>query len=221
MRDVVRSRFDLVHRIVWLLGQPAAVAGTARTPQVITGHFGLAAGAKSVDRRAPLWSLMLATQWLDVVFIPLLLLNIETIETLPGGGYGNMVIHADYTHSLLGALVLSAAFGAVAWWRWDRRLGLLLGGVAFSHWVLDLVTHRADLPILPGNAGDLPLLGFGLWRVPVASILVEAALLVIGVFLYWRAARSTPPGGRVSPTLVAVALLTSGVLVLVLSALGL
>ena len=99
--------------------------------KVIVGHYALAAGAKSVDHRAPLWSLMLATQWLDVVFVPLFLLGIETIETLPGGGYGKVVIHADYTHSLLGALVLSAAFGAVAWWRWDRRLGLLLGGVAF------------------------------------------------------------------------------------------
>ena len=104
--------------------------------KVIIGHYGLAAGAKSVDHRAPLWSLMLATQWLDVVFIPLFLLGIETIETLPGGGYGTVVIHADYTHSLIGALVLSAAFGAVAWWRWDRRLGLLLGAVAFSHWCL-------------------------------------------------------------------------------------
>src|SRR5215213_1283802 len=146
--------------------------------KLITGHFGLAADAKSLDRRAPLWSLMLATEWLDVVFAPLLLLGIETIDSPPGGGYGTSVIHADYTHSLLGALVLSAAFGAVAWWRWDRRLGLLLGGVAFSHWVLDLIVHRGDLPILPANAGELPLLGFGLWKVPAASIALEVALLV-------------------------------------------
>ena len=190
--------------------------------EVITGHYALAAGAKTVDHRAPLWSLMLATQWLDVVFIPLFLLGAETIETLPGGGYGRVVIHADYTHSLIGALVLSAAFGAVAWWRWDRRLGLLLGAVAFSHWVLDLIVHRGDMPILPGNAGNLPLLGFGLWQVPVVSILLEAALLLLGVFLYWRAARSTEPrpGSRVIPSLVAGALLVSGAIVLALDALG-
>jgi hypothetical protein len=189
---------------------------------MIAGHFGLAAGAKSVDLRAPLWSLMLATVWLDVLFVPLLLLNIETIDTLPGGGYGNRVIHADYTHSLLGALVLCAAFGAVAWWRWDRRLGLLLGGVAFSHWVLDLIVHRGDMPILPGNAGDLPLLGFGLWRVPIVAIPLEAALLLLGVFLYWRAAKSvgSRPGSRVTPVLVAAALLASGGIVLLLDALG-
>jgi hypothetical protein len=191
-------------------------------PKVIVGHYGLAAAAKSVDRRAPLWSLMLATQWLDVVFVPLFLLGWETIETLPPGGYGDVVIHADYTHSLAGALVLSAVFGAIAWWRWDRRLGLLLGAVAFSHWVLDLIVHRADMPILPGNAGSLPLLGFGLWAMPFASLLLEAGLLVLGVFLYWRSARSVQPrpGSRVSPSLVAGTLLASGVLVLALDALG-
>ena len=222
MNGVLRG-FGAVHRCLRFLGFPAAVAAAANsTPTVITGHFGLAAGAKSADYRAPLWSLMLATVWLDVVFVPLVLLNIESIETPPGGGYGTSVIHADYTHSLLGALILSAAFGAVAWWRWDRRLGLLLGAVAFSHWVLDLIVHRGDMPILPGNAGDLPLLGFGLWRVPVASILVEAALLVAGVFLYWRAAKSLPSqGGRVTPSLVAGALLLSGAIVLTLDALGL
>jgi membrane-bound metal-dependent hydrolase YbcI (DUF457 family) len=207
---------------VRLLGYPAGLAiPTFEERKVITGHFGLAAGAKSADYRAPLWSLMLATMWLDVVFVPLLLLNIETIDTPAGGGYGTSVIHADYTHSLVGALLLSAAFGAVAWWRWDRRLGLLLGGVAFSHWVLDLIVHRGDMPILPGNAGDLPLLGLGLWRVPIASILLEAALFVAGVFLYWRAARSLPTrAGRVTPSLVAGVMLLSGAIVLALDALG-
>ena len=188
---------------------------------MITGHFALAAGAKAADPRTPLWSLMVAAVWLDVVFIPLLLLGVERIETAPGGGYGRSVIHADYTHSLLGALVLSALFGAVAGWRWGRRSGVLLGAVAFSHWVLDLIVHRPDLPILPGNAGGLPLLGFGLWRVPVASIVVEAILLLGGVWLYWRAARSLPRGGgRFSPTSVSIVLLGCGVVALLLDALG-
>jgi hypothetical protein len=191
---------------------------------VITGHFGLAAGAQSTEPAAPLWSLMLATMWLDVVFTPLYLAGIETLETPPGGGYGTSVIHADYTHSLLGALLLSAGFGALAGWRWGRRVAVVLAAVAFSHWVLDLVVHRADLPLLPGNLGGLPLLGFGLWRVPIASILLEAALLVGGVLLYWRTAqRNNRPASssRVTPTVVAAALLLSGVVVLALDAFGL
>jgi hypothetical protein len=78
------------------------------------------------------------------------------------------------------------------------------------------------MPILPGNTGNLPLLGFGLWAVPVASILLEAALLVVGVLLYWRSARfiQPRPGSRVRPGLVTGALLASGVIIGTLDALG-
>ncbi len=76
--------------------------------------------------------------------------------------------------------------------------------------------------ILPGNAGDLPLLGFGLWRLPIVPIPLEALLFLAGVFLYWRAARSVGPrpGRRVTPARAAAALLASGTIVLLLDALG-
>jgi membrane-bound metal-dependent hydrolase YbcI (DUF457 family) len=159
---------------------------------MIAGHFGLAAGVKGSERQVPLWSLMLATSWLDVIFIPLFLSGIESIEPAPDatGTYGGGIIHANYTHSLVGAALLSLAFGAAFGWRWGRRTGTVLGLVAFSHWVLDLLSHRADLPILPGNVGGLPTLGFGLWRYPVANASVELVLVLGGAWLYWRAARS-------------------------------
>src|SRR5882757_6533429 len=164
---------------------------------MIAGHFGLAALAKARERQVPLWALMLATVWLDIVFVPLFVAGIETIETVPGshGGYGGGIIHADYTHSLLGALALSAAFGFVASIPWGRRCGVVLGLVAFSHWLLDLIVHRADMPLLPANLGGLPKLGFGLWQWPVASVLSELALVIVGSFLYWRAARATVDAG--------------------------
>jgi hypothetical protein len=56
--------------------------------------------------------------------------------------------------------------------------------VVFSHWMLDLVVHRPDLPILPGNAGDLPLLRLGLWRTPWASLVAELALVLAGAIAY-------------------------------------
>ncbi|WP_372672401.1 permease [Amycolatopsis kentuckyensis] len=157
---------------------------------MIAGHFGLAAAVKAGRPAIPVWTLMLATAWLDVVFVPLYLSGIETVD---GAGYGGGVIHADYTHSLVGALVLSALFGAVAS-RWlGRETGLILSAVVFSHWLLDLVVHRADLPILPGNAGDLPTFGFGLWRLPAVSAVVELLLLAVGIGLYWRAAAKRDP----------------------------
>jgi hypothetical protein len=160
---------------------------------VIAGHFGFAAMVKSRVPRAPLWALMLGTVWLDVLFLPLFVLGVETIVPASGGtgpakGYGEGIIYADYTHSLLGALVLSAAFGALIAWRWGRVAGLASGAVAFSHWVLDLPMHRHDMPLLPANLGDLPRLGLGLWRWPTASALLELAFVLVGTFLYWRAA---------------------------------
>jgi hypothetical protein len=159
---------------------------------VIAGHFGLAAAVKSRVPRAPLWSLMLATVWLDVLFVPLLLLGVETIVPAAGAGsppgYGEGIIYADYTHSLLGAIVLSALFGALIGWRWGRVAGLATSAVALSHWLLDLPMHRHDMPFLPANLGHLPRLGFGLWQWPTASASLELALVLVGTLLYWRAA---------------------------------
>ncbi len=157
---------------------------------MLAGHFGLAAAVKSQEPQTPLWALMLATSFLDVVFVPLYLAGIETIEVAPGtsGGYGAGIIHANYTHSLVGALTLAVLFGAVAARAWGRRTGLVLGAVVFSHWVLDLLVHRADLPILPGDLGGLPRFGFGLWQYPALTAALELLLIIGGAFLYWRAA---------------------------------
>ena len=157
---------------------------------MVAGHFGLAAAVKAQVPAAPLWALMLATVWLDVVFAPLLVAGVERIEDVPGtdGGYGDHIIRADYTHSLVGAGLLAALFGVVAARWWGRRVGTVLGAVVFSHWLLDLIVHRGDMPILPGDIGGLPRLGLGLWRVPAAAVALELVLVVGGAYLYWRAA---------------------------------
>jgi hypothetical protein len=189
---------------------------------MIAGHFGFAAFVKSRERQVPLWVLMLATVWLDVVFVPLFVTRAETLEAVPGtqGGYGANVIHADYTHSLVGATLLSAIFGVAAAMRWGRRNGIVLSLVSFSHWLLDLVVHRGDLPILPGNLGGLPRLGFGLWRITSASIAIEALLVAAGAWFYWRAAESvTSPGhGRRRAALAALLILACGMGILALDA---
>ena len=158
---------------------------------MIAGHFGLAAAVKARAPATPLWALMLATQWLDVVFVPLLVAGVERIDPVAGakpGAYGAAIIHADYTHSLVGALALSVLLGALFALRYGKGSGVVLGAVAFSHWVLDVPFHRGDMPILPGNAGGLPRLGFGLWEYPVLTASLELALVAVGAAMYWRAA---------------------------------
>jgi hypothetical protein len=191
---------------------------------VIAGHFGFAALVKAKERQTPLWALMLATQWLDVVFVPLFILGVERIEPVPGAeGYGAGVIYADYTHSLLGAAILAAVFGVACGRRFGRRSGIVLGAVALSHWVLDLIVHRADLPLLPGNAGGLPRFGFGLWRIPVTAALVELALVLVGSWAYFRAASQVAreggvPRGRAASASAVV--LVAGLVTLLLSVAG-
>ena len=156
---------------------------------MIAGHFGFAAMVKSRERTAPLWALMLATVWLDIVFVPLLLAHLESMEMVrTHPAYGGALIHANFTHSLLGMLLISAALGAAFLPRWGRRVATVIGLVAASHWVLDLMVHRPDLPILPANFGHLPLLGFGLWTHPPVSALLELLLVLAGALLYGRAA---------------------------------
>lgn len=186
---------------------------------MIAGHFGFAAAVKSREPETPLWALMLATAWLDVVFVPLYLSGIETAQPADKGhtGYGALVIHADYTHSLVGMAVLSVILGGLAGLFWGRRSGIVIGLVAASHWLLDLFVHRADLPILPGNMGGLPRLGFGLWRYPTASVAVELILVLAGAWLYGRAAgrlvETTGKGGLAAKTATAL-IAIFGVLIL-------
>lgn len=153
---------------------------------MFAGHFGLAAAVKAKSPTVPLWALMVATQFLDIIFIPFFILGIEYIEPIDGGGYGANIIRADYTHSLVGTIVISFLIGLIASKFWGKQGGTIIGSVVFSHWIIDLIVHRADMAILPGNAGNLPLLGLGLWKWPIASMLVEAAIIIVGIIMYYR-----------------------------------
>ncbi|HEV8577442.1 MAG TPA: hypothetical protein VGX68_00050 [Thermoanaerobaculia bacterium] len=73
-----------------------------------------------------------------------------------------------------------------------RRGALLLGAGVFSHWILDLLAHRPDLPLLPRG----PFVGLGLWNVPAVALPLEAALYTIGIVLYLRATRARDAIGR-------------------------
>jgi hypothetical protein len=68
------------------------------------------------------------------------------------------------------------------------RCAIVLGLVSFSHWLLDLIVHRHDMPLLPGNLGHFPQFGFGLWRFKTASILAKLLLVVGDAWCYWLAA---------------------------------
>jgi hypothetical protein len=187
---------------------------------MIAGHFGFAAMVKARERTVPLWALMLATVWLDIVFIPLLVMHVESVQPLaPHPVYGGVIIHADWTHSLIGMLAISALLGVAFLPKWGRRVATVVGLVAASHWFLDLLVHRPDMPILPGNLGHLPLMGMGLWTHPGVSACLELLLILVGALLYWNAGKyvARQAGQRTKWAAISASLIVLfGVLVLVM-----
>ncbi len=160
------------------------------------GHYGAALAAKAPEKRLPLWLLFLAVQWLDVMWSGLVMLNVEKLHVVPGFTQGSALdlYYMPYTHSVLGALAISAAFGAVAaLFVRERRAALfaVAAGAVFSHWLLDLVVHVQDLPLW----GDGFKVGFGLWRNLWISFPLEIATLVAGAIVYARAVPSRNPNG--------------------------
>lgn len=187
------------------------------------GHFGFAAVVKSQAPRVPLWALMFSTYLLDIVFIILVAAGIENFAPIDPAhpAYGQVIIRAYYSHSLVGAAFIALIAGLLASLAWGRRAGIVIGAVVISHWALDLLVQRPDLPILPGNLGNLPLLGLGLWQLPAVSAVVELALAIGGTYLYYRSAKNAaanPGRGGEQRARVLVATGLTGLFILLLLA---
>ncbi len=155
---------------------------------------------------------MLSTYLLDVVFIILVAAGVENFAPIDPAhpAYGQIAIQAYYSHSLVGAALISLVAGFLASRACGKRAGLVIGFVVMSHWLLDLFVHRPDLPILPGYAGNLPLLGFGLWQLPWVSAIIEFVLAVGGAYLYYHSAKNAAVSpGRIEGQRIRV-LVTTG-----------
>ncbi|MDH4228159.1 MAG: hypothetical protein OEW11_00245 [Nitrospirota bacterium] len=153
------------------------------------GHFAVAFAAKRASPSLPLGMLLLAAQWPDLLWGPLLLAGIETARVAPGNTAMMPLAFTSYpwSHSLATLTAWAAALGGL-WWFLRRRPveSLWLGALVLSHWLLDFVSHRPDMPLWPGG----PLVGLGLWNHVAASLAVEGALFTVGIALYARCTRA-------------------------------
>ena len=147
-------------------------------------HAALALAAKPLAPRANLGVALAATYWLDLVWPVLVLLGIERVEVDPGNTAFTPLdfVHYPWTHSLAAALAWSALF-AIACWKLGGRAALAMGLLVFSHWALDALSHRPDLPLWPGSD---TMIGLGLWNSVAGTLLVESALFAGGVAIYLR-----------------------------------
>ena len=162
------------------------------------GHYAVGFAAKKASSRPSLGTYFLAASFLDLLWPAFGLLGIEHAAIRPGDTAYTPIAFTDYpySHSLAGALLWAALFsGAYYALRRDRRAAFILSLAVLSHWVLDAVPHRPDLPVAPGSAARV---GLGLWNSVPATVTVELLLFVSGAALYATSTRPRDRTGRVS-----------------------
>ncbi len=159
------------------------------------GHFGVGFGAKRVAPALSLGTLFLACQLADLVWPNLVLLGVERVEVQPGATAVTPLnfVSYPYSHSLLALCLWAMAFGAIFWSvrrQWPAG-PLTVALVVVSHWVLDALSHRPDMPLTFTGSDRV---GLGLWNSVPGTVVVETLLFAAGVTVY---VRSTHPRDRI------------------------
>ena len=156
---------------------------------MFVGHFGVGFGAKAAAPRVSLGTLLLAAQLVDLLWPAFVLLGLEEVRIDPGNTAVTPLdfVRYPYTHSLLTGIGWGVLLGLA--YLVHRRLwrgAVVVTAVVVSHWVLDWISHRPDLPLVPGGIK----VGLGLWNSVPATVAVESLIFASGVTLYLRATRA-------------------------------
>jgi len=151
---------------------------------VFLGHFAAGLAAKKFTPYTSLGTLLLSAQLLDLIWPTLLLVGTERVLIAPGDTAVTPLNFVSYpwSHSLVMAAVWAVLFAALYMLiRRYPRGAIAACGLVLSHWVLDLITHRPDLPLLPIGG---PVVGLGLWHSLPATVAVEGVMFALGLYLY-------------------------------------
>jgi len=157
---------------------------------MLIGHYGAAFALKATERRISLGVLFVAAQFVDMLWIVLVLNGAEKVRLAPTETAPIEFVSFPWSHSLVMSVVWAAAAFLLVWLlpiykgAWHIRAALVVAVCVLSHWFLDLPMHRSDLPV--GFHG--PYVGFGIWNSPTAGIIAEALTLFFGFWIYRRRA---------------------------------
>lgn len=175
---------------------------------MFVGHYGPSFAIKAARPSVPLWLVFVAVQLVDVVWAILVLAGVEKVRIVPGITASNPfdLYYMPYTHGLVTSLLWAAAAVVLC-----RRLpgvrslstAAWIGGAVFSHWVLDLVVHRPDLPLYD----DTMKVGLGLWNYPWIALSLEALLLFAGMAVYLKWTRAVNVVGLAGPPIFGLLML--------------
>src|SRR3972149_659788 len=148
------------------------------------GHYAVGFGSKKAEPKVSLGTYFMAGVFLDLLWPLFLLLGLEHVKIDPGNTAITPLNFNDYplSHSLLMSIVWSLLFGGVHYLiKRNKKTSVILGLCVFSHWALDFITHRPDLPLAPGVEFYF---GLGLWNYIPGAIFIELILFAGGIFLY-------------------------------------
>ena len=159
------------------------------------GHFGFAFAAKKVAPKASLGILVLAAQLADTLWPLFLMLGIEQVRIAPGLMPASPFDFTSYpiSHSLVAQLGWAAVLGLLYFVvTRDGRSAAFVGCLVPTHWVLDFVAHRPDMPVYPGG----PRFGLGMWNSIPLTLFVEYGLFAVGVAVYAATTRAKDRTGN-------------------------
>lgn len=160
---------------------------------MFVGHLAVALAAKPAVPNVSLGVLLAAAFGLDLLWPFFLLTGIEGVQVQPGATAFTPLYFESYpwSHSLLMALVWGAVFALVVRPS-TTKAALIVAATVVSHWVLDFITHRPDLPVWPGG----PEVGLGLWNSVVATFAIEGALVIVAAVAYAKYTAPRSAAGR-------------------------
>jgi len=158
------------------------------------GHYAVAFGAKRLSPQTSLGTLLAAAALIDLLWPLLLLFGLERVRIAPGDTAFTPLAFEHYpiSHSLLACAGWGVLFGGMYWAvkRYTRG-AIVVALLVLSHWVLDALTHRPDLPLTP--FGDMRV-GLGLWNSVAGTLILELALCASAIAVY---VRMTEPQDRI------------------------
>jgi membrane-bound metal-dependent hydrolase YbcI (DUF457 family) len=154
------------------------------------GHFGPGLAVKKVAPQLSLGTLVFASMFIDLLWPIFILFGFEWVEVDPGNTIVTPLnfVHYPISHSLLGVIIWALLFGGIYFFiKKNVKNAFLPGALVVGHWILDLFTHRPDLPLLPWSETKV---GFGLWNSLWGTIVVEGLIFIGGAYLYIHSTRA-------------------------------
>jgi membrane-bound metal-dependent hydrolase YbcI (DUF457 family) len=162
---------------------------------VFIGHFALGFAAKRIAPRTSLGTLLAAPELADILFPLFVMLGWEKVAFTSASSPFLSITLDQYpiSHSLVALIAWGIVFALLYRWRTGYGRGAaVVALLVVSHWVLDYVTHRPDMPLWPGG----PKVGLELWASVPGTLIVEGLLFGAGVAIYARATRARDAVGR-------------------------